>query len=81
MTVTKRKTPAVENLGGVAEIAEALGTRPTNVTTWIDRRAQNGCPEAIKQLRMGGLYDIEAWKTWAAARKRKDSRELAEASS
>lgn len=70
------------DLGGVAEISETLGVPTTNVTTWMSRRAQNGCPEPIKQLQMGGVYDLEAWRRWHeefAGRRRGRSRHSVDA--
>ncbi len=51
-------------LGGVREVAAALGTNPTNITTWMSRRHQNGCPESIADARMGSIFDINEWITW-----------------
>ena len=55
---------APANLAGVKEIAEALETRTTNVTTWITRRATNGFPTPLRQLAMGGVYDLEEVLAW-----------------
>lgn len=61
---TEPRTLDPDDLGGVAEISSTLGIPPTNVTTWMNRRTQNGCPEPIKQLQMGGVYSLRAWVTW-----------------
>lgn len=61
MTTPEGNTPT---LVGAAEVAEALGVPTTNVTTWMNRRRVNGCPEPIVQLKMGGVYDLQAWLDW-----------------
>lgn len=54
-------------LGGVREVAAELGVEPTNITTWMSRRAQNGCPEAVAQARMGSIFDLDEWVAWRPA--------------
>lgn len=51
-------------LGGVHEISQTLGVPTTNVTTWMSRRYQNGFPQPVKELAMGGVYDLDAVKAW-----------------
>lgn len=51
-------------LGGVHEIHLHLGVPTTNVTTWMSRRYQNGFPDPVKELAMGGVYDLDAVKVW-----------------
>jgi hypothetical protein len=66
MTTPEAPTSAIDpnDLGGVAEISATLGVPTTNVTTWMSRRTQNGCPEPITQLQMGGVYLLSQWRNW-----------------
>lgn len=62
--VAAPRTINPNDLGGVAEISATLGVPTTNVTTWMSRRSQNGCPEVVKQLQMGGVYLLSEWRAW-----------------
>ena len=68
MTDTKNSRQLVAEagirLGGVKEVALALGTNPTNVTTWMHRRHTNGCPEAVADAGMGTIFDVNEWIAW-----------------
>lgn len=67
-------------LGGVKEVAAALGTNTTNVTTWMSRRASNGCPESVAPAGMGSIFDLNEWRRWhqgfTASRPRKAKAEV-----
>lgn len=54
------------DLGGIAEICEALGVKPHRVKRWIERRDATACPSPIRSLGIGNIYSIRDWKGWFA---------------
>lgn len=56
----------LDDLGGVAEIAERLGVKVPRVKRWIERRSATGCPEPVLPLHMGNVYSLSEWKGWFA---------------
>lgn len=64
LIVSRESLPEVFAPGGVAEVAHLLGVDRTQVTTWISRRAKNGCPPRLWPARMGDTYDLLEWERW-----------------
>ena len=54
------------DLGGVAEIAQALNVKLPRVKRWIERRESTNCPMPVRSLVMGNVYSIADWKGWFA---------------
>lgn len=54
------------DLGGVPEVAEALGVGVYRVRRWIDRRDTTNCPAPVVKLSCGSIYSIAHWKGWFA---------------
>lgn len=54
------------DLGGIPEVAQALGVSFFRVKRWIERRATTNCPRPVMVLRNGYLYSINDWKGWFA---------------
>lgn len=70
-TQTRVTLPRNVRVGGVAEIAAEIKEDPTNVSTILSRRVSNGCPAPLFSLRMGSVFDLDAWAAWhALGRKR-----------
>ncbi len=64
LIVSRESLPEVFAPGGVAEIAHCLGVSRSQVTTWINRRSDNGCPPPLWGARMGHTYDLLEWQRW-----------------
>lgn len=60
------REPDLADLGGIAEIAAALGVGRSRVKRWIERRASTNAPEPVRQLAHGNLYRISEWRSWYA---------------
>jgi hypothetical protein len=68
--IVRRETlPEVFAPGGVAEIAHFLAVTRSQVTTWINRRSDNGCPPRLWGARMGDTYDLLEWARWRKGEK------------
>lgn len=64
LRVRRASLPRIFAPGGVAEIAHFLGVSTSQVSTWIERRSQNGCPWPLWESRMGATYDLLEWQRW-----------------
>lgn len=64
LLVNREALPGTFMPGGVAEVAHFLGVSRSQVTTWIARRADNGCPPPLWPARMGDTYDLLEWQRW-----------------
>jgi hypothetical protein len=53
--------PSVDHLVGVAEVAKAYGVSAQAVSNWR-KREPDTCPEPIRFLAMGPVWDIRDWK-------------------
>jgi hypothetical protein len=54
------------DLGGMPEIAQALGVSVFRVKRWIYRRDAVCCPMPVRALKGNNVYSIAEWKGWFA---------------
>ncbi len=54
------------DLGGIAEICDALGVSIYQMRRWIERRDTTNCPLPVRPLKQGNVYSINAWRGWFA---------------
>lgn len=54
------------DLGGVPEVAAALGVSIFRVRRWIERRATTNCPRPVRALTCGHIFSLNEWKGWFA---------------
>ncbi len=54
------------DLGGVNEIAEALGVKLYRVKRWIERRESSTCPAPVRTISGMHIYSIAQWQAWFA---------------
>lgn len=52
----------VDDIGGLAEVAERYKWNPSTLTTWVNRYTT--CPKPITTLRRGALYVVSDWDGW-----------------
>ena len=52
------------DLGGLFEVAQALGVSVKQVKIWTVRRDGNGCPKPVRVLAGGHIYSISEWQAW-----------------
>jgi hypothetical protein len=52
------------DLGGLYEVAEALGVKMPRLKRWIERRESTNCPRPVRVLRSGHIYSIREWTAW-----------------
>jgi hypothetical protein len=55
---------SVDDLAGLAEIADALGVSRQAVSNWTAGRSRESFPPPLKCLRCGPLYSLSAVKAW-----------------
>ncbi len=55
-----------QDLVGIREIADALGVSHYRVRRWIERQADTNCPNPVRRLKHGPVYDIGDWRGWFA---------------
>ena len=51
-------------LAGIREIANLFHVPRTTASMWYQRRATTGFPEAIQELAMGPVFDLDAVIDW-----------------
>lgn len=56
----------IDDIGGIQEVADALGVGVFRARRWVERRALTNAPEPIKRLKMGPVYSISHWRGWFA---------------
>lgn len=56
----------LNDLAGVAEIAEELGVPPSRLKRWIERRESTNCPLPLALLKAGHIYSRREWRAWHA---------------
>jgi hypothetical protein len=54
----------VDDLVGVAEIAEALDVPIFRLKRWIERRDSTDCPKPLRPLKAGHVYSLREWRAW-----------------
>jgi hypothetical protein len=59
-------TEIYADLGGVQEVAVALGVSIYRVKRWIERRPNTNCPLPVRSLKCGHVYSIAEWRGWMA---------------
>lgn len=52
------------DLGGISEVAVALGVGIHRVKHWLERRDTVNCPQPVRELKMGHVYSIGEWQGW-----------------
>lgn len=53
---------SINEIGGLAEVAEHFGWNHSTLTTWVNRYGNTPAPALV--LRRGSLYVISDWKGW-----------------
>jgi hypothetical protein len=56
------RTVSIDEIGGLAEVADHYGWNHSTLTTWVNRYAD--VPTPAKTLRRGALYVISDWDGW-----------------
>ena len=53
-----------DDIGGLREVADALGVKFRCVKQWTERRAVTHCPKPVRKLAALNLYSISEWRAW-----------------
>lgn len=66
MITPEERAALYADLGGAAEVAQALGVKLNTLRRWIERRASTNCPTPVRTLSNAHVYSIAEWRGWFA---------------
>jgi len=56
---------SIASIGGVAEVSDLIGRSKQIIYVW-EQRGTHGVPRPLVTLKCGPIYDMHAWREWAA---------------
>ena len=66
VTLADGRTVDINDIGGLADVAEHFGWPISTMTTWVNR--YNDCPKPAAVLRRGPIYVISDWANFTPPR-------------